>query len=57
MARYIEEWKKNRPQGGSSRRIPLEDVLDALGLATYRERVETDIHEERELDQLFGTPQ
>ncbi len=52
----FEEWKKNKPEEGSSRPIPLEDVLEALSLTQYRERVEKDIREEHELDQLFGTP-
>jgi len=52
----FEEWQKNKPAEGSSQRIPLDDVLEALDLTQYRERVETDIREEHELDQLFGMP-
>jgi uncharacterized phage-associated protein len=33
------EWAKNRPPAGSSRRIPLEDILEAIGLAAAVPRI------------------
>ena len=51
------EWQKNRPPEGSSRPIPLKDVLDALGMADQESRLKADIAEEIELDRLFGAAQ
>lgn len=50
----FEEWKKNKPEKGSSKPIPLVDILEALNLTKYNDRIENDILEERELDKLFG---
>jgi hypothetical protein len=50
----FKEWAKNKPVGGSSKHIPLSDRLEALDLTEHRQRVEADIQEEHELDQLFG---
>lgn len=50
----FQEWQKNKPPEGSSRPIPLEDILEALGMTDKVERLKATIKEEHELDRLFG---
>lgn len=51
------EWQKNKPTEGRSRPIPLEDILDALDLAEYADRVKADIMADGQLDHFFGIQQ
>lgn len=59
LAEYTHEypeWQKNKPAKGSSRPIPLENVLEALGMADQADRLKARIREEVEMDRLFGMP-
>ena len=49
------EWIKNCPPKGSSRPIPLDDVLGALGMADQAKIVKERDAQEAELDRLFRT--
>lgn len=33
------EWERNQPPEGSKQEIPLSDILNALGLSAYRDRI------------------
>ena len=43
------EWIKNKPDKGSVRDIPVEDVLDATGLSAVKDRLVADFLAEREV--------
>ncbi|MFP4053166.1 MAG: Panacea domain-containing protein [Phycisphaerae bacterium] len=47
------EWKKNHP-GESSRPIPLQDILEAVGRSDQAEAIERDAKAARSLARLFG---
>jgi uncharacterized phage-associated protein len=48
------EWAKNKPLPGGSMTIPLEDLLDALKLSHFKQRIKDEAHADAELDQLLG---
>ena len=50
----FEEWKTNYCEG-TSRTIPLEAIMDAVGVAN-RAEIARDIEREQEADALFGEP-
>ena len=39
FAREFEEWKNNKPPVGSSRLIPIEDIMDAVGLGEHKNEI------------------
>ena len=47
------EWKKNHP-GESSRPIPMQDILEAVGRSDQAEAIERDAKAARSLAKLFG---
>lgn len=50
------EWKDNAPPEKSSKPIPLEDILKALGMADEAERIKKELSEEAALRRLLSTP-
>ncbi len=48
------EWIKNKPPARRSNPIPMNDLLEALNISAYADKIERDIKAEKELDQLFG---
>ncbi len=49
------EWVKNRPPKGSSRTIPVDDLLDAIGLGPAKQQLLEDLRAEREaMGKLFA---
>jgi hypothetical protein len=51
----FDEWIKNKPAPGSSRRIPIDDVLAALDLTPFKEKMLTEARADDELDQLLAS--
>ena len=49
----LEEWKKNDP-GKSSKPIPIEDILDAIGRGADRDAILQDARDQAAFDQLFA---
>lgn len=47
------EWEKNDP-GDSSRPIPLEDILEAVGRSADLKAIEQDARDEAAFDRVFG---
>lgn len=47
------EWQKNQPPPKSSKRIPLEDVLEATGLAGVKDQILADAANEKLVDDLL----
>lgn len=56
MTHEFEEWKKNQPEPGTSRAIPMEDIIDAVGLTHMKDDILRDIEETRKLNAVFGMP-
>ena len=48
------EWIKNKPEVNSSKKIPFEDVLDAVGMAEHGQAIERDAEEEASIRRVFG---
>jgi len=55
IAHEFEEWKRNDP-GKSSRPIPLDDILSAIGRAGDRESIIEDARDEAIFDRFFAGP-
>ena len=51
----FQEWIDNQPVQGSSKPIPVEDILTAIGHADQIDRVMKDREAELEIDRLLGT--
>ncbi len=51
------EWAKNQPPKGSSRPIPMEDVLEATGLLQLRDKLIADTLAEAAAGRLFASAQ
>lgn len=51
------EWIKHQPPRGSSRPIPLADVLEAIGLKDEQGSLEAEAKADAELDHLLGSVQ
>ncbi len=49
----LDEWKKNDP-GKSSKPIPLEDILEAIGRAADTEAILQDARDQAAFDRLFA---
>jgi uncharacterized phage-associated protein len=49
----LEEWKKNDP-GKSSKPIPIEDILDAIGRGADKDAILQDAHDQAAFDRLFA---
>lgn len=49
----FEEWRKNDP-GDSSRPIPLEDILEAVGRSADEASIAQDAKDEAAFDRVFG---
>jgi uncharacterized phage-associated protein len=49
----LDEWKKNDP-GKSSKPIPLEDILEAVGRSEDREAILQDARDQAAFDRLFA---
>lgn len=52
----FEEWEKNKPQGGGSNAIPLDDLLDATGQAAKKDALLETQRAEQIADRFFSTP-
>ncbi len=52
----FEEWKRNQPRPGSSKAIPMEDIIDAVGLGYMKDEILREIEETRKLNSVFGMP-
>jgi uncharacterized phage-associated protein len=50
----LPEWMKNDP-GDSSKRIPLDDILDALGIPDRKAEIVSDARESSSIDRFFET--
>jgi uncharacterized phage-associated protein len=50
----FSEWQENKPDEGSSKPIPFDDILKALGLADYAHELKEQAKEDEELDRLLG---
>ncbi len=48
------EWSKNQPPEGSKKDIPLHDVLEALGMTDYEERLIADEQAEAAFEDALG---
>lgn len=50
------EWKKHYPdpQANTSCTIPLEDILEAVGLSAAKDEILAEVQEDHALDALFG---
>jgi uncharacterized phage-associated protein len=49
------EWTKNRPPQGSSQPIPLDDILEALGLFQLKSKIEIEAQADAEVDRLLNS--
>ena len=49
----LEEWKKNNP-GKSSKPIPIEDILEAIGRSADKDAILQDAKDQAEFDRLFA---
>jgi len=48
------EWERHKPSKGSSKPIPLDDILEAIGLQDQANRIHQNIAESDEVDRLLG---
>ncbi len=48
------EWGKNKPPAGSSKLIPLGDIIEALGLADKKNEIIDDLQDKAAFDRLFA---
>jgi uncharacterized phage-associated protein len=55
LTHEFAEWKRNEPPKKQARQIPLEHVLEALGLAGEIEKMNRSAREEAELDALLAS--
>jgi uncharacterized phage-associated protein len=51
----FSEWLKNKPDAGSSKRIPLDDLLEATGLTGIKGQLLEDAANEKLVDHLIST--
>jgi uncharacterized phage-associated protein len=51
----FDEWIKNQPASGSSKPIPIEDVLAATGLSQLKDQIAADAAAEAAAARLLGT--
>jgi uncharacterized phage-associated protein len=51
------EWQKNRPAEHAAREIPVQDLLEAVGLAPYHEELREVEKLAKAADELFGEAQ
>lgn len=54
LTHTFPEWQKNRPPEKSSRRIPLSDILEALGIADQGQTIIKRNREQADLDRILG---
>jgi hypothetical protein len=54
----FQEWKNNQPEAGGpkAKPIPMEDIIDAVGLTYMKTEILRDIEETRKLNAVFGMP-
>jgi uncharacterized phage-associated protein len=50
----FQEWIDNRPMPGSSKSIPIESILDAVGMSQQKEEIMADLQEKAVYDQFFA---
>lgn len=48
------EWKKNKPEGNSRAWIPLDDLLEAMGLLADKDRLLSEMQADADLDRLLA---
>jgi len=53
LTHLFDEWKRNKPSPRSSNPIPMEHILQALGISDQADRLKAEAQQEAELDQLF----
>jgi uncharacterized phage-associated protein len=49
----FEEWQKNKPPKGSSRPIPIGDIIDAVGRSDDKDEIVRDLNEKSAYDRFF----
>ena len=52
----FKEWAKNHKRPGSSRPIPMEDILDAVGRASETGEIAEDVKRVAKFNSVFGVP-
>lgn len=50
----FEEWLQNKPPIGSSKTIPLGQIIDAVGLTERKQEIIDDLQDKSEFDRLFA---
>ena len=53
----FDEWQKNKPPKGSCQPIPLEDLLEAVGMAQHKESLVNDAYRLRTVARLLEDPE
>lgn len=53
LAREMPEWRKNKPDQGSSRLIPLGDIIDAVGMSAHKEEILADLRQRQSVNEFF----
>jgi uncharacterized phage-associated protein len=56
MTHKFQEWINNRPEEGHRKDIPMDDLIDAVGLTHMKEDILREIEETRRLNSIFGMP-
>ncbi|MCH8153266.1 MAG: SocA family protein [Planctomycetes bacterium] len=54
ITHQFEEWRRNKPQEKSSRPIPLEDILDAVGRSADKHAIIQDASDAAAFDRFFS---
>ena len=52
LTHHFQEWIKHQPTGGGRKHIPLEDVLEALGLQDLSEALVAEARHQESVDEL-----
>jgi uncharacterized phage-associated protein len=50
----MPEWKKNEPEKGSSRLIPLGDIIDAVGMGDHKNEILQDLRQRASVSRFFA---
>jgi len=51
----LPEWQRNRPEGETRREIPLDDLLQAVGLGEYKTDLESEAEALAAFDRLLAS--
>lgn len=54
ITHQFEEWRRNKPQERSSRPIPLEDILDAVGRSADKHAIIQEASDAAAFDRFFS---